>query len=646
MLLGEYAPGAVNARHTVLNEKSSLHPPPTAPVRVMFDSYQVEIEALLRLGIGKPMIARAAIAARHNGTTIEDELLANGWVDAESYYGGLARALRLPFLPALDPQLIHDDRALDTQLADARSVRLNYTDRPMIAIIPEARRLLALAGTMEARPGLAERAIVTTPAALRAAVWRVGASRRVKESIGALFEDKGRFSARIVLSGKQGFIAGAVLCAFVFALMSDLPLLDIVHIAVSLLYMSAMLLRALALHHRRRPPPDPQPTDRLPVYSVLVALYKEAEVAGQLVAALKQLNWPAAKLDIKLICEADDRATIAALQAQDLGPQFEIVEVPPAHPRTKPKALNYGLVGARGEYLAIYDAEDRPHPDQLRAAYATFVASRRDVACLQAPLIVSNGAGSWISAAFALEYASLFRLILPMLARRRLPMPLGGTSNHLRVADLKACGGWDPYNVTEDADLGMRLHRLGYRCGVIDCPTYEDAPTTHEVWFNQRTRWFKGWLQTWLVMMRSPGTLVREMGVGSFLVFQLLIGGMLVSALAHPWLIALAATTATYLTLGFPPPGTRETTLFAIDIANTLGSYGIFLLLGRKAMLRDEKRQIGWRWLGIPVYWLMISAAAWRAVLQLPYRPFFWDKTPHLPVMAATSARHAPSALR
>jgi len=129
-------------------------------------------------------------------------------------------------------------------------------------------------------------------------------------------------------------------------------------------------------------------------------------------------------------------------------------------------------------------------------------------------------------------------------------------------------------------------------------------------------------------------------------VFQLLIGGMLVSALAHPWLIALAATTATYLTLGFPPPGTRETTLFAIDIANTLGSYGIFLLLGRKAMLRDEKRQIGWRWLGIPVYWLMISAAAWRAVLQLPYRPFFWDKTPHLPVMAATSARHAPSALR
>ncbi|MDM9647303.1 glycosyltransferase family 2 protein [Rhizobium sp. S163] len=643
MRIGEYASGGISTRNTTLQERSKPLISPTVPASVVNDVRQIEIEALLRLGIGKPTIARAATMARHNGTSIERELLANRWVDAESYYAALARALRLPFLSQLDPALIHDDQALDTQLADTRSVRLNYADKAMIAIVPEAGRLLALARTIEGRPGLAERIIVTTPTAMRDAIWRVGAKRRVKESIGTLFEDKGRFSARIVLSGKQGFVAGAVLCALIFAAFSDLPLIAILHLALSFIYMAAILLRACALHHRRGPQPTPQPTERLPVYSVFVALYKEAEVAGQLVAALKQLNWPTAKLDIKLICEADDHATIAALEKQDLGPQFEIIAVPVSHPRTKPKALNYALSAARGEFLVIYDAEDRPHPDQLRAAYAGFCASRDDVACLQAPLIISNVGASWISAAFALEYAALFRLLLPMLAKHRLPMPLGGTSNHLRVADLKACGGWDPYNVTEDADLGLRLYRLGYRCGVIDCPTYEDAPTTRKVWLNQRTRWFKGWLQTWLVMMRAPGKLVREMGIWPFLAFQVLVGGMLVASLTHPWMVMLIITTASYMMLGFPETATLDALLFLIDVANMLGSYVILLVLGRRAMLRDEKRKVGWRWVALPVYWMMISGAAWRAVFQLHFKPFFWDKTPHLPTSQPMRAASVPS---
>ncbi len=643
MRIGEYASGGISTRHAALQERSKPPISPTVPVGLVNDARQIEIEALLRLGIGKPTIARAAKAARHNGTSIERELLANRWVDAESYYAALARALRLPFLPQLDPALINDDQALDTQLSDTRSVRLNYADKAMIAIVPEAGRLLALAQTIEARPGLAERIIVTTPAAMRDAIWRVGAKRRVKQSIGTLFEDKARFSARIVLSGKQGFVAGAALCALVFAAFSDLPLIGIVHLALSLIYMAAILLRISALRHRRGPQPTPQPTERLPVYSVFVALYKEAEVAGQLVASLKQLNWPIAKLDIKLICEADDHATIAALEKQDLGPQFEIVTVPVSHPRTKPKALNYALSAARGEFLVIYDAEDRPHPDQLRAAYATFLASRDDVACLQAPLIISNVGSSWISAAFALEYAALFRLLLPMLAKHRLPMPLGGTSNHLRVTDLKACGGWDPYNVTEDADLGLRLYRLGYRCGVIDCPTYEDAPTTRKVWLNQRTRWFKGWLQTWLVMMRAPGKLIGEMGVWPFIVFQVLIGGMLVASLTHPWMVMLILTTASYMMLGFPQTATLDALLFLIDVANMLGSYVILLVLGRRAMLRDEKRKVGWRWVALPVYWMMISGAAWRAVFQLHFKPFFWDKTPHLPAVSPQTMRSASS---
>ncbi|WP_244480267.1 glycosyltransferase family 2 protein [Rhizobium sp. Root1220] len=587
---------------------------------------------MLQLGISKPTIARAARAARSHGTTIETELLANGLVDADSYYAALARGLRLPFLSAIDPSHVGDDTALDTRLLEPSMLRLNYINKTMHALVPEARKMATLAQAFENKPGLAERMVITTPSAVRAAVWQAGAGRRLRESVSTLFESQARFSARIVLSGKQGFLAGTGICAFAFAATSSALTLTILHVAVSLFYMAALLVRAAAVVPRRRRLPDPLPSGYLPVYTVLVALYREADVAGQLVAALSRLNWPPSRLDIKLVCEADDHATIEALRAERPGPQFEIVEVPPAHPRTKPKALNYALAAARGEFVVIYDAEDRPHPDQLRAAHAQFAVSRSDIACLQAPLVISNGGASWISAVFALEYAALFRMLLPMLARWRMPMPLGGTSNHLRVAALRTCGAWDPYNVTEDADLGMRLYRLGYRCGTVDCPTYEEAPGTFNIWLNQRTRWFKGWLQTWLVMMREPSKLVHEMGVGPFLVFQLLIGGMLLSSLTHPWLIMLLVSTASYLMLGFPSPGTGERALFVLDCANMLASYGLFLLLGRIAMLRDEKKRVGWRWIGIPVYWLMISVAAWRAIFQLPVKPFFWDKTAHRPI--------------
>lgn len=215
--------------------------------------------------------------------------------------------------------------------------------------------------------------------------------------------------------------------------------------------------------------------------------------------------------------------------------------MPPSLPRTKPKALTYALSGARGAFVVVYDAEDRPHPQQLREAYTAFRNEPDEVACLQAPLIISNASSSWLSACFALEYSGLFRCMLPVLSTHGLPLPLGGTSNHFRTAVLRRAGAWDPYNVTEDADLGLRLHRLGYRCGVIRRQTLEDAPTSLPVWLNQRTRWYKGWLQSWLVMTRAPFTTARDMGWFAYMVFQLLIGGMLLSSLAHPLLFVSLA---------------------------------------------------------------------------------------------------------
>lgn len=186
-----------------------------------------------------------------------------------------------------------------------------------------------------------------------------------------------------------------------------------------------MLRGRAVVQRRRRPRLAVDPCGPCPVYTVMIAVYGEAEIVPQLVATLKRLDWPVSRLDIKFVCEADDRETIAALRAQTLGPQFEIVEVPPMHPRTKPKALTYALNGARGAYVAVYDAEDRPHPQQLREAYAKFRSAPADVACLQAPLVIGNGGENWISSMFALEYSALFRALLPMLARYRMPLRSG-----------------------------------------------------------------------------------------------------------------------------------------------------------------------------------------------------------------------------
>jgi len=477
---------------------------------------------------------------------------------------------------------------------------------------------------------------VATPAEMRRAIWERGAQRRVKQCVNTLFDRDPDFSARIVLLGKQGFVAGVAVTALTFGLLTSSDVLLAMHIFLSLFYMGAMLIRGMAL---ARPAPRfnlrPEDDAPLPVYTVMVGLYREAAIAGQLAACLKRLNWPVSKLDIKLVCEADDRETIAALRAQDLGPHFEIVEVPPARPRTKPKALNYALASARGDYLAIFDAEDRPHPDQLQEAYATFARAPDDVVCLQAPLIIANARDSWICTAFALEYSALFRMLLPALAMFRLPMPLGGTSNHFRTRVLREMGGWDPHNVTEDADLGMRLYRRGYRCGVLSCHTLEDAPSTAKTWLHQRTRWFKGWLQTWLVLMRDPPQLAREMGPAGFAVFQLLIAGMLLSALVHPWLLVFIGTALFELFQRETVKDPMHWILFTIDSANVIGSYLIFLLLGRKRMTRWERHALGWRWLALPLYWLMLSMAAWRAVWQLRSNPFFWEKTPHAPSRAA-----------
>ncbi|MBD9373983.1 glycosyltransferase [Rhizobium sp. ARZ01] len=614
-------------------ERPSSPPPATG----VCPDHLAEARILQQLGIGKPLIAQLLLRATRNDTSIETELLASGAVRAEIYYEALAERLGLPFLRDIDPARVTDMGGIDTQLVRPQMVRINFSDRPpLTAIVPSAGRILSMQATLEQSPTLRARLAVTTPQAIRGAVWRVGAARRSRTTIGRLFDEVPEHSARVTFWGRQGFYTGAIVSAALFTtVLVPRIVIVVLHLILSLLFLSALFIRLSALFRADRDCSQQTdlPSVPHPVYSVFVALYREADVVAQLVSMLDRLDWPRSRLDIKLICEADDAATLDALRSLPLGPQYEIVEVPPSLPRTKPKALSYALPAARGEYLVIYDAEDRPHPQQLAEAWARFHAAPAELACLQAPLVISNAGASWISALFSLEYAALFRRLLPLLAAKRLPMPLGGTSNHFRTAALRNCGGWDPHNVTEDADLGLRLYRMGYTCATLNLPTLEDAPEDIHSWLGQRTRWFKGWLQTWLVLMRRPTLLVSEMGAIPFTVFQVLIGGLLLSSLAHPLLIAYVGHAVWQMTSDGPFTANGLLLwLFLIDVANIFGSYAVFIALGRAPMKQRERAAVGWRWILVPFYWMFVSVAAWRALGELRGNPFFWNKTTHRPV--------------
>lgn len=374
--------------------------------------------------------------------------------------------------------------------------------------------------------------------------------------------------------------------------------------------------------------PAPVPAgDDLPRYSIIVPLYREANVVPGLIAALEALDYPVARMEILLVAEGDDHPTLAALRAAATGPQFAIVVVPPGEPRTKPKAANYALRFASGEFTVIYDAEDRPEPDQLRKAVAAFLAAPAGVACLQARLNFYNAKENLLSRLFALDYALWFDFLLPGLDRLHIPMPLGGTSNHFRTSVLRAISGWDPYNVTEDADLGIRLARLGMRVATLDSTTYEEATIEFGNWLRQRSRWMKGYMQTWLVHMRDPLALLRHAGPAGFLGFQLFVGGTFLTALLNPLLWGVFA--CSLFAGGFVPAGMMDAPFLHCSALGLLTGNALFTYL---AMLGPYRR--GWLELSpygflAPIYWWLVSVAAYRGLFQLISRPWHWEKTDH-----------------
>jgi cellulose synthase/poly-beta-1,6-N-acetylglucosamine synthase-like glycosyltransferase len=506
----------------------------------------------------------------------------------------------------------------------------------VLVIAPHDIAARQLVNILRLRPELCEEIWLTTPRHLADFVSKQTTTTLARDAISGLMSAQPEFSASPSCSRRT--IVPMTGCAITTSAFVCAPASTMILViaALALIFLGWTALRAMSIltagfqWQQQRLIPDRE----LPVYSIIVALYREAATVGGLIESLQAIDYPPEKLDIILALEPDDRETWHALAKLQLGPAFTVVLAPAAGPRTKPKALNTALAFARGSYVAIFDAEDRPEPDQLKKALQAFRTSDRKLACVQARLTIDNSAETWFTGMFAAEYAGLFDVFLPGIAAWRLPLPLGGTSNHFRTSTLREAGAWDPYNVTEDADLGMRLARLGYHTGVINSTTYEEAPSRLMPWLKQRTRWFKGWMQTWLVHMRHPVRLWRDLRPSGFIAFQLVIGGSILTAIVHGVFVVALGWQIAMGWLWAEKSTAAEIVFAGLHVTTLLTGYAISGLLGMLGLARRRKTSCAWTLWLMPVYWLLLSVAAWRALFDLILEPYAWDKTEH------TLARH------
>ncbi len=446
-------------------------------------------------------------------------------------------------------------------------------------------------------------------------------------------------SAIVTFTPIQKLVLSLALAIFILGLVFSPQLTAIIFLALlSFVYFLDVLFGGLLVLKSLHSPPEISFDESrlrgiadgsLPVYSILCPLYRETEVLPQFVENIKKLDWPKDKLDVLLLLENDDKETIKAARKMDLPGYFRILIVPDSQPKTKPKACNYGLNHAKGDFIVIYDAEDQPEPEQLKKAYLGFRNSRRDVICLQAKLNYYNPHQNILTRLFTAEYSLWFDVVLPGLQTIGTSIPLGGTSNHFRTAGLKKIEGWDPFNVTEDADLGARLFRAGYKTAIIDSLTLEEANSNLKNWIRQRSRWLKGYMQTYFVQMRNPLSFAKEKRVHS-LIFQLVSGLRVGFMLINPFLWAMTA--AYFLLYKFVgpqiealyPPSIFYMAVFSAVFGNFLYLY--YYMIG--AAKREEWSIIKYVFL-VPFYWLLTSIGAFVAFYQLLVKPHFWEKTIH-----------------
>ncbi|OAN73042.1 hypothetical protein A8B78_19250 [Jannaschia sp. EhC01] len=577
-----------------------------------------EMEAALGAVRGTPLSLGQVLTAQ--GAISEAELLS---ALAQVYNVGIADLSGEPPDPSL-AEYLPAHAAITTEAViwkRAGSAVVIATSRPdrvqtLRALLPDGQRIVTVLASRnqitEAQRGLygahlAREAEGRAPARHSCRSWRGGPL-----GLGIL---------AVTILAMTAFLLAPVILAKVF-----FGLAIFVFIANCALKFAAF---AQSVRGATQAPPQPAATAQFlhnPNVSIIVPLFREPEVAGALVDRLRQIDYPRERLDMILAVEEDDPLTLAALQAGTLPAWMRAVVVPRGSPQTKPRALNYALNYARGDIVGIYDAEDRPEPDQIHRVVQRFAEVPQDVACLQGRLDYYNARHNWLSRLFTVEYAAWFRVLLPGVQRMGLVLPLGGTTVFLRRSVLEAVGAWDAHNVTEDAELGLRLARAGYQTEIVETTTFEEANAATLPWIKQRSRWLKGYLMTYGAAMRRPGVLLNELGAWRFFWLQIQFGGAVLGFLTAPllWSFTLKPFGVWHPLDSVLSPAAYGA-LAAVMLTGLFGSIAISLYACRAKHLR-HLRPISPL---VEPYYLFGTIAAWIGLFELMAKPFFWAKTTH-----------------
>ena len=583
--------------------------------------------------------AQAAAASARTGTDLDEVLVSLGFVSDAVLRSVLARQWDLP---VIDVRTSARDEEFIRQWSGQQMLAEHWMP---LRSNPDGSVVVATSRPVDAARRAAVSAVVGAPVEfgvatqwdLRQFALEVFRREIADEAANDLFRKNPVLSARVVFSRGQkiGLALLALICLVALVLWPVGLVITAITIVSAVFLAGTVFKFRVAMRGARydvvervtRSEVEALTDEELPRYTVLVPVFREANIVGQLVENLGAIDYPAEKLEVLILIEEEDTLTRDALQSASPPPNFRVITVPRGTPQTKPRACNVGLYFATGEYLVIYDAEDTPDPDQLKKAIVGFRRGGEKLVCIQASLNYFNANENVLTRMFTLEYSYWFDYMLAGLDALDLPIPLGGTSNHFRTSALRELGGWDPYNVTEDADLGIRASALGYRVGVVNSTTMEEANTSIPNFIRQLSRWIKGYLQTTLVHARRPRELIGEIGWRRFVAFALLIGGTPATFLG-----VIPLYIVTLFTIVFPMPELGQffpVWLLWLALVNFVIGNSTMIYLSMMGPFKRGKFDLLIWALVNPVYWVLHSIAAYKGLWQLLTRPHYWEKTEH-----------------
>jgi len=597
-------------------------------------------ELLLSSGLISPdqlEIARAGKA--QSGDHIDSVLVGLGMLDPEIALRVIAESWNMQAIRLSETERDeHLIRMWSGQMFLAENwmvVRRRSTGRVLVATAryPDEER----ASQIQATVGEPVDFVVATSWDIKNTVLDVFQSAIADEAANELWRQSPAHSARIVLSrGQKIGLLLTTATLLVLAFFFPLGVITALVAVASLVFLAGTAFKFLVAMHGAKfdvverisaAEVAALPEADLPRYTVLVPVFHEANIVAQLVENLGSIDYPTEKLEVLILIEEGDLETRAAIDGANPPSYFHVITIPEGSPQTKPRACNVGLFFSTGDFLVIYDAEDTPDPDQLKKAVIAFDRAGESTVCVQASLNFFNATENFLTRMFTLEYGYWFDYMLAGLDAADLPIPLGGTSNHFRTKGLIELGGWDPYNVTEDADLGIRASALGYRVGVINSTTMEEANTSIPNFIRQRSRWIKGYMQTSLVHARQPRKLLKQIGWLRFLSFALLVGGTPLTFLGVIPFYGLTALT--FLVPGAVNPQVFPVWLLWICLVNFVIGSSVMVYLSMMGPYKRGTFNLSLWALLNPVYWLLHSIAAYKGLWQLITRPHYWEKTDH-----------------